>query len=67
MTHVQVIARLKKMQNGRTMEAFSKELGITAGYLSEVYSGKRGLGVVLLTVLRLVKNPPTYSHIEEKS
>ena len=63
MTHKQVLARLKKLQNGRTLVVFGQEIGVTAGYLSDVYAGKRGLGEVLLTYLRLVKNPPTYTEV----
>lgn len=65
MTHQQVISRLKKMQGKRTLQVFGAEIGVTAGYLSDVYAGKRGLGEVLLGYLRLVKNPPTYSEVDE--
>ena len=66
LTHEKVVARLKKLQNGRTAEDFAQEIGFSGGYLSDVYAGKRGLGIVICTYLRIRKNPPTYSEVEEK-
>jgi len=65
LSHEKVLARLKKLQNGRTLTAFGQEIGVSAGYLSDVYRGKRGLGEIICGYLKIVKNPPTYSEVEE--
>jgi transcriptional regulator with XRE-family HTH domain len=57
-------ARLRKKQNGRTLADFAKEIGVTPGYLSEVYGGRRSPGGKILAHLGLVKDPPTYSEVE---
>lgn len=65
MTHEDVIAWMKKIQNGRSLAIFGKEIGVSAGFLSDVYCGKRGLGNKILTFLHLVQNAPTYRLNEE--
>jgi hypothetical protein len=67
LTHDAVIARLKKMQKGKTLTSFAAELAISPAYLCDVYAGKRGLGGKILGRLGLVQNPLTYSEIEDDS
>jgi len=65
MTQADVIARLKKMQNGRSLSALGKDIGVSASFLSDVYLGRRGFGHKILEKLKLVQNPPTFSEMAE--
>ena len=64
MTADQVKMRLRKMQDGRSLAVFGKEIGVGASFLSDVYTGKRTLGKKILDYLGLVQDPPTYSEVK---
>ena len=55
MTHLQVLAKLRKAQKGKSLRAFAMSLRVSAAYLSDVYLGRRGLGPTLLQFLELRK------------
>lgn len=61
LTNQDVLTRLKKMQNGRSIRQFAKEIGVGPSFLSDVYLGNRGVGKKILAYLGLVQDPPTYS------
>ena len=67
-THTMVLEMLKRRQGKKTLRDFAKELGISYQYLADLYCGRRGLGEMVLSQLKLVKNPPpepTYSEVQE--
>jgi transcriptional regulator with XRE-family HTH domain len=65
LTNEDVIRRLRKEQNDRSLSQFARDIGVTKSFLSDVYLGKRGLGHKILTYLHLVPDPPTYSEVKE--
>jgi transcriptional regulator with XRE-family HTH domain len=47
------IKMLFAKQGGRSLREFSKEVGVSPAYLSDLYAGKRAPGKVILKYLRL--------------
>ena len=50
-----VVAMIRDRQNGRSLRAYAAELGITAGYLSDLYKGSRSPGNKILKRFGLTK------------
>jgi lambda repressor-like predicted transcriptional regulator len=49
----QVIAALKKQQNGESLRTFAKRIGCSAAYLSDVFLGRRSPGKKIAAFLGL--------------
>jgi transcriptional regulator with XRE-family HTH domain len=66
LTLEQVIERLKKAQDGKSLRALAKEIGVSPTHLSDIFAGKRGPGEdgKVLAFLKLVQNPVTYSEMK---
>lgn len=59
LSQAQFINLVKARQGGLTMRAYAKELGITPGYLSDVYLGRRDVGPTLSAALHYKRRKTT--------
>lgn len=55
----EVIAMLRKGQGALSLRGYAEELGITPGYLSDLYKGNRTPGQTILSQLGLAKKTVT--------
>ena len=55
MTEAQIVETLKRKQGARTLTALAQEIGITVGYLHDVYTSRRAPGPKILAFLKLEK------------
>ena len=51
----QVIALLRKRQGKQSLREFAAELGVSAGYLSDIFCGNRAPGATILDLLGIEK------------
>lgn len=52
-----LISILRKKQGNKSLREFAPSIGISAAYLSDVYSGRRQLGPAILSFLKMKKAP----------
>ena len=55
MNREQVIALLRKRQGSQSLREFAEALGVSAGYLSDIYCGNRAPGPAILRILGIEK------------
>jgi len=55
MNRAQVIELLRKRQGKQSLREFAAALGLSAGYLSDIYCGNRAPGPSILAILGIEK------------
>jgi len=55
MNRAQVVELLRRMQAGRSLREFAENIGVSAGYLSDIYCGNRAPGPSILAILGIEK------------
>lgn len=63
----QVVKKIRDGQGGKSLREYATSLGITAGYLSDIYCGKREPGPKILKRFNLTKlRTTTIAYVSEK-
>ena len=59
MDRAQVIERLRKRQGKQSLRDFAEAIGVSAGYLSDIFCGNRAPGPAILNILGIEKQTVT--------